>query len=305
MKDGGPSKNDASAGGGASSGGSTMAGSSGGSAGDAATGSGGVENDGASSGGTATGGTHDGGATEAGSGGVPTSPPDASTGGQPPVVDAGPPPCATGTVSCGTDRCVDLDVTPDHCGTCSVACASTGALTVTCVTGVCKPTCDKDHADCNKAGTDGCEIDTQTDPNNCGACGHVCAGSGASQVACVAGVCKPICATGFGDCSTPSSSSTDDGCETSLNAPTSCGGCGRDCQGGACTNERCQPLTLTSGIDTAFTIDANYVHWFDDTGIYRVPILSSTSPHLVMASSSIDAISDNGSYLFVSIQNSA
>ncbi len=300
MKDGGPSNKDASASGGASTGGSTTAGSSGGSSGgDAATGSGGNESGGANSGGAATGaagGSTNGGATSAAS--------DAGDSGPPTPVDAGPPPCAPGTVSCANDpseRCTDIRVRPDHCGACDTVCAGTGTLTVACASGSCSPTCDTAHADCNKDGTDGCEIDVKTDPKNCGACGHDCSTNGASSTTCVAGVCTPKCTTNRADCSTPNASTTDDGCETDLNSSDNCGACGRDCQGGGCAKLVCTPLDLSTTALGPFAVDAKYVHFATSGGVTRVAVNGST-PVLVGLSSvvPVGGIAADGTYVYYS-----
>jgi hypothetical protein len=57
----------------------------------------------------------------------------------------------------------------------------------TCGGGVCNGTCNAGFADCNaNKQVDGCETNLNTNVNNCGACGHVCAGG----QSCVAGACQ-------------------------------------------------------------------------------------------------------------------
>jgi len=75
---------------------------------------------------------------------------------------------------------------------------------------------------------DGGAVDLQTDPSNCGACGHVCAGSSLPHTAatCAAGVCGTGCATGWGDCDPDAGQ----GCTFSLGGdPNNCGACGNVC----------------------------------------------------------------------------
>ena len=125
--------------------------------------------------------------------------------------------------------------------------------------------CDSTHLDCNGDAVDGCEVDITSDADHCGACLHACSSVGAAKRACVAGVCKPSCAASYGDCSTPKAPPGDDGCETSLDLPKSCGGCGHDCLGGACSNGTCQPVTLATGLGAPgqIVVDQSYVHWTD------------------------------------------
>jgi hypothetical protein len=55
-----------------------------------------------------------------------------------------------------------------------------------CTMGACGITgCVAGFANCNGNATDGCEVNVQTDLNNCGSCGHHC------MMACVMGVCNP------------------------------------------------------------------------------------------------------------------
>lgn len=84
-----------------------------------------------------------------------------------------------------------------------------------------------------------CSPDLAIDPNNCGACGNVCAtvhlGSWTTDLVCVAGECKLDCAAHdgvapyFRDCD----GVVENGCEADLTQdPTNCGGCGIVCNGG-------------------------------------------------------------------------
>lgn len=74
------------------------------------------------------------------------------------------------------DGC-ELDLSSDlaNCGACGQACKSSLA-TAACVAGTCALQCVDGFADCDGDLSNGCEIDAKYDPNNCGACGHVCTG---------------------------------------------------------------------------------------------------------------------------------
>ena len=78
-----------------------------------------------------------------------------------------------GLTNCG-DECADLQTDPEHCGSCNNICEffKAGA---DCVDGVCEMgPCDQDWADCNWDPNDGCEVDLNTDEENCGTCGNPC-----------------------------------------------------------------------------------------------------------------------------------
>lgn len=66
-------------------------------------------------------------------------------------------------------------------------------------------------------------VDLSTAVNHCGACGHSCSLDNASTTECQAGVCRPICSGSYLDCSTPTTGSSDDGCETNRFDPNTCG----------------------------------------------------------------------------------
>ena len=86
---------------------------------------------------------------------------------------------------------------------------------------------------------DGCEVDYNSDVNNCGKKGNVCNKDEmhAYEVQCVGGVCKSvICAPGYADC---------DGdelvCETDLTTTENCRVCGERCFAGqACEFNGCR-----------------------------------------------------------------
>lgn len=120
----------------------------------------------------------------------------------------------------------------NNCGGCNLHCApahGTGA----CAGGTCHiVACAAGYSDCNGLPGDGCEVadaSFATDPQNCGACGVVCAPANGSG-ACVMGVCKVAsCAPGFFDCN----QAPGDGCEVAAGDfqtdPKNCGGCGVAC----------------------------------------------------------------------------
>ena len=57
-------------------------------------------------------------------------------------------------------------------------------------------TCVGDCSNMNKL-TDGCEINTQTDANNCGGCGMACSSNNVPTPSCSGGVCNGACSSGY------------------------------------------------------------------------------------------------------------
>ncbi|MDX2052539.1 MAG: hypothetical protein SFV15_09125 [Polyangiaceae bacterium] len=169
--------------------------------------------------------------------------------------------CATGAGDCDnnkrTNGC-ELDTTSsaDNCGGCGMVCSNAGMQTRTCAANACNGTCAAGKADCNaNKKTDGCEIDTNTDPNNCGGCGIVCSNAGMQTRTCVAGVCSGTCAAGKADCN---GNKQADGCEIDIATnPDNCGGCGmacsntgmatRTCGGGNCNGTCAAPAADCNG----------------------------------------------------------
>jgi hypothetical protein len=71
---------------------------------------------------------------------------------------------------------VDLNSNITNCGACNSRCPDVPHANGVCRLGVCYPTdsCDPGWADCDKNPTNGCEIDTTSDPSNCGSCNNLC-----------------------------------------------------------------------------------------------------------------------------------
>jgi len=57
-------------------------------------------------------------------------------------------------------------------------------------------TCVGDCSNMNKL-TDGCEINTQTDANNCGGCGMACSSNNVPTPSCGGGMCNGACSAGY------------------------------------------------------------------------------------------------------------
>jgi len=108
--------------------------------------------------------------------------------------------CNPGERNCGTaasPACVDIDADPFNCGGCGIQCnlyyltgAADGILShwvATCTSGSCGFACEDGWADCNGRIDDGCEVNTNSDPGNCGGCGKPC--DAVAGQACVNGQC--------------------------------------------------------------------------------------------------------------------
>jgi hypothetical protein len=78
----------------------------------------------------------------------------------------------------------------NNCGGCGVVCSNANGST-SCSAGKCVPVCNAGAKDCDSNPNNGCEANTKTDANNCGACGNVCP---PNQPICISGTC-------IGDCS--------------------------------------------------------------------------------------------------------
>lgn len=77
--------------------------------------------------------------------------------------------CAQGETRCDWG-CVDLATDALNCGSCNNVCNTDEV----CIGGMCAQQCSVGKADCNGNAADGCEVNTNSDPRNCGGCGIAC-----------------------------------------------------------------------------------------------------------------------------------
>ncbi len=152
--------------------------------------------------------------------------------------------CST-TTRCCSGKCVDLQTTAAHCGTCATACgAQNGAAK--CLAGVCSITCSSGFGDCNAMAKDGCETDLSVSVDHCGSCTNVCMAPHASSL-CERSLClQSACLDGYGDCTAA------EGCETDLKVSmANCGACGKKCEVvdgvGLCTQSACTVASCNPG----------------------------------------------------------
>ncbi|MBN1502859.1 hypothetical protein JW930_04905 [Candidatus Woesearchaeota archaeon] len=75
---------------------------------------------------------------------------------------------------CNNYEIIDTNSNPWHCGDCENNCFSHFQVaSATCNNGLCQYTCNQGYKDCNSV-INGCEVNSASDPNNCGACGNIC-----------------------------------------------------------------------------------------------------------------------------------
>jgi subtilisin family serine protease len=162
--------------------------------------------------------------------------------------------CDAGFADCngeGGDGCeTDLNGDPENCSACGIVCEFDHAG-AQCIGGVCAVgACEGTWADCNGEGADGCETDTTSDANNCGACNQICDSYLHATPGCQNSTCGiAACDTGFGDCD----GIMLNGCEADVSADyDNCGACGRSCDvpystDVACVDNQCVISACTAG----------------------------------------------------------
>eukprot|EP00698_Gefionella_okellyi_P009751 TRINITY_DN249_c0_g1_i2.p1 TRINITY_DN249_c0_g1~~TRINITY_DN249_c0_g1_i2.p1 ORF type:complete len:495 (+),score=59.94 TRINITY_DN249_c0_g1_i2:61-1545(+) len=136
--------------------------------------------------------------------------------------------CNSGFANCNSnlqDGCeINTNTDATNCGACGTSCARPN-LSASCSSGTCGGSCNAGFANCNANLVDGCEINTNTDTANCGACGTSCTRPNLSA-SCSSGTCGGTCNAGFGNCN----ANLVDGCEVNLNNNLlNCGSCGHGC----------------------------------------------------------------------------
>ncbi len=134
-----------------------------------------------------------------------------------------------------------------NCAGCGIECYYPNG-TGKCVTQSCVLAgCDAGWADCGASL--GCETRLGTSAN-CTDCGDACSNAHGTT-SCTANGCKPMCASGYGDCN----GNPNDGCETPLDTLLDCGACGvscskahatASCASGSCEIASCAPASATA-----------------------------------------------------------
>lgn len=162
--------------------------------------------------------------------------------------------CKPGFMDCDNDPTNGCEVNTQNnaqnCGGCGMACTTNNG-TPACVAGMCAVgTCNNGYADCNGIVSDGCEVNTNTDPSHCGGCNasNVCNIPNATPV-CLGGTCAiGACNPGYQNCN----NLMNDGCEVNTtNNPLNCGACFSQCfvaNGTAgCSNSQCTVAGCNNG----------------------------------------------------------
>ncbi len=143
---------------------------------------------------------------------------------------------------------------PANCGACGVSCQGFGGINMnaSCIQGKCVFECmtkigpkldEQVFRDCNGVLDDGCEVNVNTDPKHCGACGNECA----PGVRCITGKCGcPLGRIDCGRCVDPRFDNSNCGACGNVCPPTNCSpspipfGAQFGCGMGECGKLRCK-----------------------------------------------------------------
>jgi len=135
--------------------------------------------------------------------------------------------CPTAGQKCCAHACIDVTADLNNCGACDNVCPDSLVATMDCIDSKCVMGCPQGLVDCNGLASDGCEANPESDPLNCGQCGHVCLFANATPQ-CAANQCEIVsCDEGFADCDQDPST----GCEINVGTdPNHCNDCDTICQ---------------------------------------------------------------------------
>ncbi|HEX7478112.1 MAG TPA: C-type lectin domain-containing protein [Polyangiales bacterium] len=154
--------------------------------------------------------------------------------------------CDVGYDDCDKDLlngCESLK-SPNNCGQCGKVCMISALQHVTsadCATGGCVIQCESRWGDCDADPQTGCETSLDS-LSHCGSCA-ACPVLANAVSACVTGACTLAkCNDGYGDCTGGAA----DGCETSLDSKSDCGGCGTPCTKASCSGGICSAIDCTT-----------------------------------------------------------
>ena len=176
--------------------------------------------------------------------------------------------CGIGSCNAGYGNCdyqaangceTNVNTSAGNCGACGNVCAVANG-TSACVSGTCAVgSCNTGYANCDAQAANGCETNVNTNPSNCGTCGHVCSFANASAN-CAAGTCQlGGCYTGYASCD----GNTANGCETDTRTdPANCGGCHSVCvlphtASNACAAGTCQVGSCSAGYANCDSVASN------------------------------------------------
>lgn len=156
--------------------------------------------------------------------------------------------CTIGSCNAGWGNCngvygdgceTNINTSLSNCGACNNTC-SVAHGTPVCSSGACAiASCSAGYANCNGLYSDGCETNTTSNVNHCGACNNACASIPNGSSACTGSTCTiGSCFSGYANCNGVYA----DGCETNItNNNNHCGSCGTVCPAGkTCVSGLCK-----------------------------------------------------------------
>jgi len=155
-------------------------------------------------------------------------------------------------LGCGSSDGCETDVyhDPNNCGSCGNECAP-GQYCRSLLGAPPQCVCGPGETACGNLLVPDAEIqcvDLSNDPQNCGACGHVCPTSPNANAVCRSGICGLECPPNRADCN----GDWADGCEIDLLSDMrSCGACGQACNvdaGQPCINGTCLMVECDAGV---------------------------------------------------------